>query len=123
MPTGDGRCQKSGCAAAKTDMTNKLAAANAELARLRASWKNEVEGGVRAWDAEHGVAVLRDRADWAEQSVKPALSKRQTAERAVKDLTSRFAHVTDSKAALARELANLKETTAKMEVKKKSDNF
>ena len=97
-------------------MTNMLAAANTELARLRASWKDEVKGGVRAWDAEYGVAELRERAAHAERSVKPARWKRNTAEKAVTDLTNELAHVTDSKAALACELTDLKNKTAKMEV-------
>ena len=111
MLTGDARCQKDECA--KVMVKRELAAEKRahretkdELENLRATVRLQIEGGVRKWDAEHGVD-LRSDLETKTRETRESRDRRNTAEKKARELAEELADLYGIKADLLRQLFDL----------------
>ena len=120
MLTGDARCQKDECA--KVMVKRELAAEKRahretkdELENLRATVRLQIEGGVRKWDAEHGVD-LRSDLETKTRETRESRDRRNTAEKKARELAEDLADLYGIKADLLRQLSDLKTMSEKKDI-------
>ena len=120
MLKGEEQCQKPKCNTVKEELAaERKAHENSlrELERLRRSWKQEVEGGIRRWDSEHGVPVLQARVEELSKGEYKARLNRNTMSTKAASLAGELADAMDAKAELKRQVAELKSKLAQIDAR------
>ena len=120
MPKGEERCRKQKCSTVKEELAAERKAQEntlRELERLTRSWKQEVEGGIRRWDSEHGVPVLQARVEELSKGEYKARLNRNTMSTKAASLAGELADAMDAKAELKRQVAELKSKLAQIDAR------